>query len=764
MMLLLLVWVTPMLVSQINQSIGAWRAHLPYQRGLSVAQSEDQVFYATALSVFSIDKQDLSVSFISKVDGLSDVGVSKVRYDHFNDQLFIIYDNANIDIIKGNEVINIPNILSSSVANFKSVNEVHFVDENEMYFATNFGIVVFDPQTFNFGSTLLTQIPVNQMTTKGSIIYAATDEGIYTFDESQNNNFANFDNWSLLGVDNGLPVLYESKSLINWNDQIFFGVNGSLYGPDSSNGQWLEIERFEELELNFLSSNEETLVGIWRGRDFDKEVIFFNQQLEKEEPPSNCVGLPSEIIFDNQRVWFADFFDDIRISEGDNSCQTLSFNSPYSFKSSDIAIKEDQVLVASGGVSENFTFLFSRDGFFLSRDNNWNNFNQFRKDDFAELDLLSVYRVAFHPSNNKIYAGSFWAGLLEMDVATNSRTLYNKTNSSLRGSVGDPARERVSGLAFDEEENLWVTTFGAAAPINVLTPEGEWLSFSVPGRNSITDIVIDDFGYKWMPLSNGGVLVFDSGASIQNLSDDRFRYITTSNSELETNNVLSVAVDNDSEVWVGSVEGPVIFDCGNDAFDDERCQGLRKKVVQDGIPAILLADQEIRVIAIDGGDNKWFGTRNGLFVQSKDGENQIDHFTTDNSPLFDNTITALEYDPQTGIMWVGTNKGLLTYRSESTGAEAIFRDDRIYAFPNPVPPNFNGPVAITGLIDQSNVKITDINGRLVKEIVSNGGQAIWDRLNQKGEEVASGVYLVFLSETNTFDQPDAFVTKIMLLK
>ena len=190
---------------------------------------------------------------------------------------------------------------------------------------------------------------------------------------------------------------------------------------------------------------------------------------------------------------------------------------------------------------------------------------------------------------------------------------------------------------------------------------------------------------------------------------------------------------------------------------------VRRKVLQDSIAAFLLADQDIRAIETDGANRKWFGTRNGIFVQSPDGTEQIHQFTVDNSPLFDNQIQALSFEPKSGIMYIGTNRGIISYRTASSGPSVFHRKSEVYVFPNPVRPDYHGPITVKGLVAEALVQITDINGQLIYETESLGGQAIWDRTNLNGELVPSGVYLIFSSEKRAFDTPGSFVTKVMVI-
>jgi len=497
------------------------------------------------------------------------------------------------------------------------------------------------------------------------------------------------------------------------------------------------------------------------------EVRFFDDQGGFVSGGGACTNLTRGAIRDDSgRIWYAEGFNGIRMaSDYTSGCSITSYKGPYSHLVSDIVVQDGQVLCASGGVSETFGFLFKREGMYLLNERNWTNLNEFEDDRLKGQDILSVFRVAIHPSQPKLYGGSYWAGLLEYDTQSDQYNLFNKTNSTLRGSIGDPARERVTGLVFDREENLWVATYNAAEPLNVLDVDGQWRSFEVRAPGTLSDIVIDDFGYKWCPVfgNAGGILVYDSGESIASVRDDQQRFINTTNSELTTNLVNTVVVDREGAVWVGTAEGPIVFDCGLDALRDD-CPGLRPQVIQDGIPELLLGDQDIRVIAVDGANNKWFGTRNGIFVQSPDGEEEVVSFTVDNSPLFDNEITALAYDDSSGEMFIGTNKGILSYRTPTTVGARRHRDGEVYAFPNPVPPGYFGDIAINGLVDNALVKITDIDGKLVTELRAMGGTAIWTGLDLQDRKVTPGVYLVWSAETDTFDSPDSFVTKVMVLR
>ena len=232
---------------------------------------------------------------------------------------------------------------------------------------------------------------------------------------------------------------------------------------------------------------------------------------------------------------------------------------------------------------------------------------------------------------------------------------------------------------------------------------------------------------------------------------------------MRTSIINCLEVDLDGDVWVGTSEGPVIFECGNNPFDTDFCNGSLRQLEQDGFGANLLVTENIQSIAIDGANRKWIGTNNGLFIQSPDGREQIAFFNTENSPLFDNTIIDIAINPENGEAFIGTNNGVISLRGDATEGQPINSAD-VYAFPNPVRPEYNGPIAIKGLATDANVKITDVSGQLIFETTALGGQAIWDGRDFSGRKASTGVYLVFsTSRTRGLSSPNTAVAKILFI-
>ena len=322
-------------------------------------------------------------------------------------------------------------------------------------------------------------------------------------------------------------------------------------------------------------------------------------------------------------------------------------------------------------------------------------------------------------------------------------------------------------MDFDSEGNLWISNFSAEDPIAVMTPEGVWHSFELENASDtkVTEITVDDNDFVWVNIwgSAGGLVVLDRGETLADPTDDRQRFFNISNSELQSNFLFDLDKDEDGAIWVGTGAGAVVFDCGGSAFDSDICIGTRRRTQTDSITAFLLESEEVLCVETDGANRKWFGTRNGIFVQGPNGEEKIAAFDEETSPLFNNAVKDLLFEPQSGVMYIATDSGLQSIRTETTGARP-FHSNEVFAFPNPVRPEYRGPIAIKGLAQDAEVSITDIDGKLVFKTDALGGQAIWDGFNLEGDEVSGGVYLVFSSTNDIFRDIDTFVTKILVIR
>jgi sugar lactone lactonase YvrE len=757
--------------------IGGWRSHLPIRTGKFVTQSEEKIYYATNQAILAIDKEELSSEFITTVEGLSNVGIELIRYNKDSEVLIIVYNNTVIDLLYEDNTVTTLNQIRNFdfAAGEKAVNDLYIENDSIVYLAASYGVSKLNiaAQEFLF-TTFFTGIPVESVFINEGFIYAATDEGIYRT-ETDNINPDDFGNWTFLGTEFGFPSDYSAQAFAVYEGEFHLTVNDTLYTYSDNE---LTFKHYEEGSIiEYLSTDGRHLLAGYRpGR-----VVAFDPAGTLSTLPSNCVRLPTYAIEDEQgRIWFGNeqvrstfrYLSDINAG----FCEALEFETPWSESVWDIAIRNNELWMASGGLDQTGSARFLSDGFASLIDGNWTIYNRENTEALkgpdpqqgaTDDDVQDFISAAIHPGNGTVYMGSFLEGLIER-MPDGNINHYLDTNSTLQAAIGDDQRVRVGGLDFDDENNLWISNNSTSEPLSVLMPDGTFKSFAMPNstQNEVLDLTVDGSGYKWMILSNTGaaLMLFDEG-EMMSTEDDLCRVFTANNSELPTNSVNCVITDLEGDVWVGTSEGITIFECGSSAFEPE-CLGTRRIVEQDGFGAFLLETENVNTIAIDGANRKWVGTNNGIFLLSANGEEQVARFTTENSPIYSNNILEIEVNRQTGEVFIGTVEGLISYQSDAVSGGQVHKAD-LTVYPNPVRPEYDGPIAIKGLARDATVKITDISGQLVFETTALGGQAIWNGQDYNGRRVASGVYLVFSSSNPRFSgftgTADAAVAKILVL-
>ena len=757
--------------AQNDLALGEWAIHVPYNFGLSVTQSPNYIYYSTDLALWRINKIDRleDDAFITKIDGLSRTEKSVLKYHPGTESVLVCYESGIIDIVQSSGITTMKDI--NVFDNFpidKKINHVYIDGLEAVVVSGNFGISKIDIESkkvlwtaFTFGK------PVYGVSRISNVYYAATEDGVYRI--PVNGQTENFGAWEKLGESKGLEDGRFAGAVTRWRDNLYVGLEEAVYKLNDTTDLFEEIYRKEDYEIVAMSSEKKRLFVTYRcPDDCNSIVVDFDFKLIPTESSPECTSRTLDAIEDERGfVWYADQFNRFRLAPGNGRpCQYFEPSSPYSKNMNEVAVGPDKIAIASGGTINNFAYSYRNDGFFVLNDvGDWGEKNIFNDQELKDRDLKNFHRVRFHPLTGDQYYGTYWGGIVVYHP-DGSYTFYNEDNSALRKKdAGDP-RERVIGMEFDRNNNLWVASF--FAPENALVVrlnDGTWKGFDPPNfGDGPNEVAVDSNGNKWITLTGDasrGVYVFNEGDINDDLDDQGFVY-SQNNSELPSNTAISVAVDLDGDVWVGTDQGPVVFECGSGIFDGD-CTGNRRKVEQDTIIAFLLETEEIRTIAVDGANRKWFGTRNGVFVQSSSGEDQILEFNEENSPLLSNVINDIAIDPENGLVYIATEKGLNVYRSDAVlGGRSHAAE--VIAFPNPVRPGYNGPIAIKGLPRNADVKITDVAGTLIYETTSVGGQAIWDGNDYNGTRAKSGVYLVFsTSDAGDFESPEALVTKILIV-
>ena len=317
----------------------------------------------------------------------------------------------------------------------------------------------------------------------------------------------------------------------------------------------------------------------------------------------------------------------------------------------------------------------------------------------------------------------------------------------------------------DRNRYLWITQTEVPGSIKVLKPDGTWIVNPVTvDAPDMGDIIIARNGYKWIILPRGyGLFVLDDNNTPGNFNDDRSKKMLVEDGEGKIISVVySLAEDLDGNIWVGTDQGPLIYYNPDRIFDTD-FKATRIKIPRNdgtGLADYLLGTEAITSIAVDGANRKWLGTSgSGAYLVSSDGMKTLKNFNEQNSPILSNSVISLAVDNVTGEVWFGTSKGIQSYRGDATAGGETFT--KVYAFPNPVREDYTGNVTITGLVRNTQIRITDISGNLVYQTVSDGGQATWDLHTYNRRRVTTGVYLIFCASE---DGSQSCVTKMLVIR
>ncbi len=747
--------------AQTELAIGDWESFLPHLRGTYVTESEDYVYYVSDQTLTRFDKDTKIPRPISTIDGLSSVGVEWASYNDAAEALVIIYENSEIDIIYEDEVVNINDIeRNTQLTGDRSIQNLYHWNDN-IILATGFGILIVDLEDAVIKEVVLSPSPVDDVTVWNGQFVAVTNGEVYTLDTARILNFGFWSQWGNKTIP--WEISEDVFTLETFNDKLFLSKGSVLLMRDGS--QTLPIDSFERMgdTIQFLQAGYNyLLVGVTNTGDRDF-VRFYQSDLSSIQSPSSCHGDLNHAIETREgEIFYGDKFGGYRYSKSPTeSCEKTFISGPKEFANSDIDFRNGTLAIAGGGPRDQLRYEFADRGMYIFKEGEWNNVNRDNTAELANPDVLEFFRILIDPFDEEtIWVGTYWGGVVR--YREDEVVVYAKENSCLEGAVGDELRERITGMAFDDAGNLWITNFLAPQGLKVFRTNGDCEGRNLPTSSSLVDLHIDPNGFLWSTVFFGdaGILVFDPDPD--GINGERFKVFNRNNSALPTNSVTCLTIDRSGNVWAGTTEGVVLFACGSAVFDFD-CSS-RPIVAEDGsnVGDFLLNNVRITALGVDGANRKWVGTEGGIIVLSPSGNEELFRFTTNNSPLFSNSIVDFSYDGETGVMYIATGEGVMAYRTQTTKGESFNQPDA-FVFPNPVRPEYEGPIAIKGVAEDALVKITDIEGRLVHETRALGGQAIWDGKQWNGDRVASGVYLAWITGRSDFAKPSDAVLKFVVI-
>ena len=758
-----------------------WEGHFSFYDIIDVSQGNNKIYAAAENAIFSYDIQTNEVTELTTIHGLSGELISTIKYSEAYELLIIGYENGLIEIAFDNDdnVLTVVDIIDKPTIppDDKTIN--HFNEQNELvYISTNYGISVYNLERLEFGDTyfigdLGTQIPVKQTTIFQDYIYAACFSGNGIRKAlSTNNNLIDYQEWIQIisgnwyatqVVNDNFYAARANRNLYNINNDVFsllFNYSDVPVDIREVNNQLIVTTKNNVFVYD---SNFNLLSQVFVSSEFDTE--FTSATLDSE---FIYIGTTDFGILKTQ-IANPIVFEEIHPS-GPLLNNTFSINA-----------KANNLWVTFGEYDLFYNpYPLNRRGFSHLINDEWINIP------FEDvLGAISLNAISVNPlDENQVFISSFFSGLLEVneDIPT---FLFNQLNSGLE-SLNLPSNPnyvdiRVGPSTFDRNGILWTVTSRIDKPLKSFNPaSNQWNSFSF--TDLIPDGFTDNLGFgeivigndetKWIGSYNFGLIGFNENNGnplIKNISEE-------DQGNLSDEYVRALALDNRNQLWIGTIQGLRVLYNTSNFFTDDNVNAEAIIILEDGIPKELLEGQFISDIKVDGSNNKWIATIGaGLFYFSSNGQETIYHFTKDNSPLPSNNINEVSINNQNGVVYIATARGLLSFKSGSSSTQENLSD--AYVYPNPVRPNFNtvdDKIKIKDISENVNIKITDIEGNLVAEAESrrnlrhrgynleiDGGTAYWNGKNLANNSVASGVYLVMLSDLDTFETK---ILKLMIVR
>ena len=754
-----------------QNAVGDWTIHTSFVSNeiVEVAESDQWVYYLAGTDLFRLDKDSEENEALSRVNGLSDMVISQIHYNSDKDYLVIIYSNSNIDIIKGNgAVINMSEIKDAVLTTSKAINDVTFAP-GLIYVATDFGYVVIDDSKFVIKESHIYNEAFTSVAQVGDKLLLASKKHLYCGSAHE---------YHELLSSFATPDFKTKCHLVPISENSFFCVIDSTYCVTMAN----DGEHIEDFNLKKLIGKEATVIQKTVG-GYLLNVPSKKQCYKTDENGLNPVAIENDAEMCSAHpdgdgtIWAAGNNGLHQVgSESYYNPNALSFANPYWMTYN----KQSDLLYIS---STNFpnkpipTGINTYDGI------TWSDVTP------EGAPRSGIFWIEFMPDDPRTYFISTWQnGLLKVEDNQIALT-YNSENSPMVNQYSTNYVVMHPITSIDRKGNLWlVQSYKKDAPpiehtvmvlpadktkLNQVTAS-DWITPSInvgnstdeqqarflSTKNSNYDIKIYTDGNQMTPL-----YMWNSNGEIQPSKPLSFSSLTDQDGEIVSwTNIKCLTEDLNGNVWMGFTEGICVFNPALAFKEGSAFYITRPKIPRNdgtGYADRLMDGIQVNCVAVDGANRKWIGTNtSGLFLVSPNGDQIIRKFNTTNSPLASNTIYQVCCNPNTNSVYVTTPAGLYEYFSDSSPADSTY--DNIYAYPNPVRPDFMGEVTIVGLMENSLVKIADASGNVIRQLKSTGGMTTWDCCDQYGNSVKSGVYFVLCSRAN--GSGEAVVSKIAVIR
>ena len=762
-----------------SSAYSGWETYFSYNSIPSIAEGVNEIYFASYNSIFSYNIFNSQIEKFDTLNELSGDEISAFYHSENNNIIAIGYSSGFLQIINlnSNSIINIYDILNKPTipADRKKIN--HFYqNEDDLLISTGYGISVYDINAFEFGDTyyigdFASMLNISSTIVDENYIYASSpDLGI--FRANLESNLIDFNSWQAIYTGNIYELLINENNILFYDDFNLMSIK---------NEEIITLSTLQN-EIKNVSINDSKIIIISE----DNCIIYNNdlsQILNLFESETYMTIFNDGIIKNNKTYIATDEKGVLVIENSNNSFSFLKPDGPLENNIFSVETLNNHTWVSFGSYSEYFNPYPLKYSGVSSYDENLESWFNIARDSIPN-QAVNLNNISINPfDNNNVFISSFHGGLIEMDNF-NFTELYDNNNSGLETLLtSDSEYEsiRISDIEFDENGDLWVLNSRVDNPLKSFSLDNNsWNSYDFTeiindgfqDELGFNDIEIDDYGNKWIASLRSGLIGFNNDSGNIRLR----KVFSQDQSDMPSSYVKSIAVDNNNHLWIGTVQGLRVLYNTSNFFDASVVTTQKIVILEDGIPRELLEQQYITDIEVDGANNKWVGTiGSGVFYFSPNGQQTIYHFTKENSPLPSNNINDISVNSVNGKVYFATDRGLVSFNTGSSSSSENFSNAFVY--PNPVRPEFNtqlDKIKIKGLTENVNIKITDIAGNLVAEAQSNinsryrnfnleidGGTAFWNGKNLRNQNVASGVYILMLSDLESYETK---ILKLMIIR
>ncbi len=784
-------------------AIGDWQIYNNFSpNAVKVLDTPHKVYFLSGGNLYSYDKDTEETFGYTSRNSLNDIDVADFYRHPDRNYILVAYESGNIDLLDDNcSTINLSDIKDAQYVSDRTINDVAF-DGDCAYVATGFGLVKFNLKNYSVTESGIYASPVTAVTVMGSHLLICLDGHIYAIPTT--GRISSFSSFTDLGELKATNMEAISSDIVFSVDQLNGRVN--VFKPDTEAGN-ISILRDWNLPTasDILPLGNRYMVANSGG--------FFVVKAENDNFSASYQDTPAESRASGRNYYSLGI-------NGDNSLWYVNSNGLGRMRyDNDLANPEHVMMPArpagtniAGGV-QRMTMTDSGTAYLynvaanrypnvaaITASANINSFSDgFIEDitpDVADVEvrnpssggkLLTAFNIVADPDDPEAYyMGTWFEGIYKIKNGKQVMK-YDWTNSPLTMNYCGAAMN----IAIDSQGNLWVYHRDNNSPapnvgVYVLpaakrrldsSSASDWVILNLPQiksddtRNALIYPCTHQKNKNMVFISEGyedkNLCAYFTNGTIDNLSDDssyiRNKFVDQDGYSFGPASITAMVEDLNGDIWVGTEDGVIVI---HNAQAMATASGTVERVKvprNDGTnyADYLLQNQQVSAIAVDGANRKWIATTaSGVYLVSSDGKEIIENFNTDNSYLPSNTVHTVACDPTNNKVYFGTEYGLASYSSTSSPAENDYSE--VYAYPNPVRPDYTGWITIKGLMDHSLVKIADTAGNVFYQTRSEGGMVIWDGCNPGGERVRTGVYFVYASQNENGTSGDV-VAKILVV-